>query len=223
MSASRGEQAQALGGEPVAVLARPGRPLPRSLRTCRNRCSRWPSGTAASSTISIGHGEFGRGRRLAGLVLADPQRSGREGASAAGQLVQELAESRVTVSQHAQGLEAVDDYQPRSALPGSSQPGGPAHATGASRAGHGSRFRTRRSPSLTPPRWRAWELARYRAYQAHLRASPSERPSADRGVPQPGRRGRPVHHGYGRTCRTVTALSRRARSRHGSRPGNPAR
>ena len=35
-----------------------------------------------------------------------------EGAQTPGQLVQELAESRVTVGQHAQGLEAVDDYQP---------------------------------------------------------------------------------------------------------------
>ena len=45
----------------------------------------------------IGHGEFGRGRYLGGLVLADPQRCGREGGQTPGQLVQELAEPRVTV------------------------------------------------------------------------------------------------------------------------------
>jgi len=221
MSASRGNRRRPLGAEPVKPCwpAREGR-CPRSLADVQEPV--FPLAERKRRPVPRSHrptANSGEGRRLAGLVLAEPT-----AASGRGKALKRPASWcrnwRNPASPSASTRRALK-------LSMTTSPGQPCRVHPARRPGGArprgrvreldmeSRFRTRRLASLTPrgpgvggagrdtgPTRRTW------------RASPSETTfGRTAAFPQPGRRGTPLsHHGYGRTCRTVTALSRRARS-----------
>ena len=135
---------------------------------------------------------------------------------------QDPAQRRLT-EQTLAGLRFVrNQIGPEASLAGFIQPGGPGAHHGRVASWTWKPVPDPALPSLTP-RGRAWELARYRAYQAHLAGQPTGTTFGRTAAFLNLAAADALSITDGGACRTVTALSRRARSRHGSRPGNPAR
>ena len=102
-------------GDPVGVRAR-GREAPAQLEDAERAALAVSDPGGGERDDRVGDGELGRiGDGVVG-VLADPERVGREGAEAAGELVQEAAESG-GVGVRRERLEAVDDDDAGPALP----------------------------------------------------------------------------------------------------------